>query len=353
MKRLTARATPRRSSGVQRGRRSGLHAALTGLIGGLMVGLLLLAGVALARDGRGAAKETRRAKPPAAVWDRNTAKTFQDDAFVELAGVRPDFAAEAVKMVSAGASQAAGAGNAGGASAGGAGGFKWSTLVSEETLTDEVKDLKGPLTAAVVSQSEFKGGGYDKARDAFSTVALVFGVIAAYDQDIRWQKHAETARDLFGRVGSNCKVGTDQSFAESKLRVADLEALLDGNPPNAKADRDEDFRWSQVAGRSALMSRLEQADGTLGAAIASKGDFDKALESVLHDAEIVAMIGEAIQRPDYEDHDDAAYVGYASTMRDAAVKMREAARKKDYDAARSALGELKKSCDACHGEYRG
>ena len=225
-------------------------------------------------------------------------------------------------------------------------------MVSEETLTDEIKDMKSVLVGAVASQSDFKGGGYDKAREAFSAVALAFGVIAAYDQEIRWKKDAETARDLFARVGSNCKVGTDQSFNESKLRVVDLESLLDGIAPSARPDREDDFRWSQVAGRPALMSRLELADATLAAAGAAKADFDKAVDRVLRDAEIVAVIGEVIQQADYEYFDDDTYRGYASAMRDAALRVRSAAQKKDYEAARAALGELKKSCDSCHGDYR-
>jgi cytochrome c556 len=32
--------------------------------------------------------------------------------------------------------------------------------------------------------------------------------------------------------------------------------------------------------------------------------------------------------------------------------VRDACLKKDSDAARAAAGELKKSCDSCHGEYR-
>jgi hypothetical protein len=117
-----------------------------------------------------------------------------------------------------------------------------------------IKDAKLMLLGAVSSPSDFKGGGYDKAREAFSAVALAFGVIAAYDQEIRWKKDAETARDLFARVGSNCKVGTEQSFNESKLRVADLESLLDGIAPTARADREDDFRWSQTAGRPATVT---------------------------------------------------------------------------------------------------
>jgi hypothetical protein len=313
---------------------------------GLIAWLACTGGFGVARDGRSATQPIRRAKPPGTAWDKNVSKTFHEDAFADLEGERPDFAAASRQSATAGPSQS------GTAASPAAGAFKWSALVSEETLTDEIKDMKGVLAAAVASQSDFKGGGYDKAREAFSAVALAFGVIAAYDQDIRWKKDADTARDLFARVGSNCKVGTDQSFNESKLRVADLESLLDGITPTARADREEDFRWSQVAGRPALMSRLEAADATLAAAGASKGDFDKAIDRVLRDAEIVAVIGEAIQQADYEFFDDDTYRGYSSTMRDAAIRVREAAKKKDYEAARAALGELKKSCDSCHGDYR-
>lgn len=317
-------------------------ALAVGLIGWLAVAC----GLSSAREVRAAPQAIRRAKPPSAAWDRNTAKTFHDDAFAELEGERPNFVASAQRPATAGVSQ----GDAATASA--AGRFAWSALVSEETLTDEIKDMKAVLVGTVASQSDFKGGGYDKAREAFSAVALAFGVIAAYDQEIRWKKDAETVRDLFARVGSNCKVGTDQSFNESKLRVADLESLLDGIAPTARADREEDFRWSQVAGRPALMSRLESADATLAAASGSKADFDKAVDRVVRDAEIVAVIGEAIQKADYEYFDDDTYRGYASAMRDAALRVRNAAQKKDYETARAALGELKKSCDTCHGDYR-
>jgi len=316
------------------------------LAAGLIAWMACTGGLGLARDSRSASHPIRRAKPPGTAWDKNVTKTFHEDAFADLDGERPDFAAASRKSATAGPSQA------GGEASPAAGGFKWSSLVSEETLTDEIKDMKSKLAGTVASQSDFKGGGYDKAREAFSAVALAFGVIAAYDQEIRWKKDAETARDLFARVGSNCKVGTDQSFNESKLRVTDLESLLEGTSPTARADREEDFRWSQVAGRPPLMTRLESADATLAAAGASKGDFDKSLDLVVRDAEIVAVIGEVIQQADYEFFDDETYRGYASTMRDAALRVREAAKKKDYEAARAALGELKKSCDTCHGDYR-
>lgn len=315
----------------------------------LLVALVAIASLGLSSAGQAAPGKrsgpVRRAPPPAGPWDKATAATFFTDAFGELDGERPDFARSS-------ATRGPGDETAVATVASGAGGFKWSALVSEGTLTDEVKDRRGLVAEAIGSPSGFKGGGYDKARQAYSAVALAFGVIAAYDGDVRWKKDAATARDLFARVGFNCKVGTDQSFAESKARFEDLEALLEGNQPQGKPERDEDFAWSQVAARPALMQRLEEAEKLLGASTADKGDFTKAAERILHEAEMVAVIGEVIQQSDFEYHDDDTYRGYSSAMRDAAVQVREAVKKGDYEAARSGVGSLKKSCDACHGDYR-
>jgi len=323
------------------------------------VRLVIFASVALAavisraaprRVDRAASVEKVRARPPA-TWDKAAESVFFDDAFDTLEGERPDFSA----LASSGRAPAATV-NAisAGPQAASAGGFKWSTLVSPDTLADEVKDMKARVTAAASSVTDFKGGGYDEARVGFSTIALAFAVMAEHDGDVRWKKKdAEQARDLFARVGANCKVGTPQSFAEAKARIDDLGTLLDGSPIEATAEREEDFKWSQVAGRPALMGRLETADEVLAACVASKDEFTKQAEKLLHEAEMVAAIGEAIQRPDYEYHDDDTYRGYAAGMRDAAVKARDAALKSDYDAARTAVGALKKSCDSCHGDYRG
>ena len=312
-----------------------------------VVWILLAHQTAAAQMGRArtVAKARLRATPPGPTWDKASQASFFDDAFLTLTGDRPDFG-------SVSAPTRAEATDSPPSESAPAGGFRWSSLVSPDTLVDEIKDTKGLVAAAVASPSDFKGGGYDKAREGFSSVALAFGVIAAHDGDVRWKKDAVTARDLFARVGFNCKVGTDQSFSESRARVADLETLLDGSPLKTQAEREEDFLWSQVAARPALMSRLEVADEFLGGAIASKSDFTKQVEKVLHEIEMVAVISEVIQQKDFEYHDDDGYRAYAAAMRDAAVKAREGATKGDYDGVRASVGAIKKSCDSCHADYR-
>jgi hypothetical protein len=312
----------------------------------LVAAISLSAAQADADPRRRSPAESVRARPPA-TWDKATETAFFDDAFATLEGERPRFDDGRDSQNQGGAAPAPPSPDDSGD------GFMWSAVVSPDTLTDEIKDMKARVDAAVASASDFKGGGYDDARVGFSAIALAFAVIAAHDGDVRWKKDAQQARDLFARVGANCKVGTAQSFAEAKARVADLGTLLDGGSIEASAVREDDFKWSQVAGRPALMARLEMADALVAAAVASKDDFTKQAEKLLHETEMIATIGEVIQRPDYEYHDDDTYRGHAAAMRDAAIQARDAAAKNDYEAARTAVGTLKKSCDTCHGDYRG
>jgi hypothetical protein len=308
------------------------------------IGLGAMAGAALAAKDQ-PPRPFPRSRPPAAEWDAASTGIFAPDAFRELVGPRPDFSGARAEALASGGEAAATTGRA-------AGGFEWSTLVSGDTLTDEIKDQKDAVAAAVTNPSAFKGGGYDSARRAFSTLALAFGLIAAHDEDIRWQRDADTARRLFGRAGFNCKVGTDQSFAEAKLCLEDLAGMLDGNPPRRKPENENGFLWSNVAARPALMARLEEAEKRLAAGLASAGEFGKQRDLVVHEAELVAAIGEVIQQPDFEYNDDDTYRGFAAAMRDAAVAVRAACESKNYDAARAAAGELSKACTDCHGGYR-
>lgn len=305
----------------------------------LGIWLLVVASVAAAQRPR----EVRRSKPPAG-WDKAATGTFYDDAFATLEGNRPQFARPSgggrtkepgVPMATPGTS------------------FKWSTIISADTLVDEIKQARAATKAAVAKVSEFKAGGYKKVRVAFGSAAAAFGVIAAYDTDVRWKSDAAAARDLIARAGLNCKVGTDQSLSEVKERVADLDMLLEGSNLTSRPDRDEDFLWSQVADRPVLMMRLEAAEGLAASAASSKSEFVRQVERLVHEAEMTAVIAEVIQQRKYDDHEDAEYRQHAAAMRAAALQLREAAQRKDYEAAQTAVGNLKKSCDACHAGYRG
>jgi len=322
--------------------KSGLNSA-----GGPMFPLLLLFLAAVCDGAERPGQAARRSAAPPSAWDASQSGAFSDDAVSTLQGVRPNFPARhsgpAAPGTDAGPDSAADHPQR----------PKWSFLVSEATLTDEIKDFTSVATAATTRPTEFKGGGFDRARKAFAALAFAFAVIAEHDQDVRWKKDAANARDLFSGIGFHCNAGTDESLAEARLGVLDLESLLQGSGPMRQSDRAGDFLWSQVADRPTLMQRLGAADEAIGGGVASEEEFARSQGRLLHEAEIVAAVAEVVRMPDFEDHDDGTYRTYSERMRDAALNLREACTKADYRAARSAAGELKKSCAACHGDYRG
>jgi len=313
------------------------HAAVA--VAGLV--LVALGTEPAAGQSRSRPSESRRSRPPAGAWDKVTAETFLPDAFSTLDGPRPSFQPSPVGPPADGATNSPAAA------------VRWSALVSPDTLTDEVKDAKASLDDVCRNAGTFKGGGFDAARASFGALAVAFGVIDAYDGDVRWKKNAAVARDLFARAGLTCVAGTDDAYAEAKARLEDLAAMFDGRAPAATADRSADFRWSEAASRPTLMVRLEQAFDAMRPTVASAADFERKRGDLLHAAEIVAVLGEIIQQPDFADHDDDTYRGYSSAMRDAAGAARAACERKDYDAARAAVGRIEKACADCHGDYRG
>jgi hypothetical protein len=201
--------------------------------------------------------------------------------------------------------------------------------------------------------TSFKGGGYKEARKSFSLLATLFGVIAEYDGPVRWKPQAPGIRDLMARAGFNCKVGTDGSYTEAKLRKSDLEDLVRGGTIKVPGGAEPKAKWGKVSDRPPLMQRMEQAhQQNLAVWTADAGEFKKNTDQILHEAQLLAMIAEVIQREGYEYSDDATYLGYARQMQAAALGVVEAAKEKNFEGARKATGQIGKACSKCHEGYR-
>ncbi|MGC4002027.1 MAG: hypothetical protein QM811_02310 [Pirellulales bacterium] len=204
----------------------------------------------------------------------------------------------------------------------------------------EIKSYQNGVSADVKSISEFNGGGYKRSRIAYSMLAVMFAIIDEYDGDIRFKKDALAARELFGRVGGNLKVNTPQSFNESKARAEDLGNLIRGDSLTAPPGIDPKAKWSEkVANRPPLMTRLNVAtEERLNKALSDAGTFNKSLETVLQESQVVAAISAGIQREGYEHTDDNTYLGFAHDMQKSAMEISAAAKAKNYDGARAAYG---------------
>jgi cytochrome c556 len=101
------------------------------------------------------------------------------------------------------------------------------------------------------------------------------------------------------------------------------------------------------------MTRIEKAQQEgLTPALANAGEFKKNSDKILHEAQILAVLGEVITREGYEFADDDTYLGYARELRDHALEIIDAVKQKNYEAARKAGGQIDKACSSCHEGYR-
>jgi hypothetical protein len=303
------------------------------------LGLALVAG--LASESRGAAP-ARRARPPS--FSKSIADVFFLDAREKLVGPRPGKVVDDAAV--AGSPEPSAQRPQGGE------GPAWSTLIGAEVVEDEIKAQQIQLGEVVQNASKFKGGQYQRARRQFSMLATLFAIDAQYDQKMRWQREAAGMRDLLGRAGFNCKVGTDASYHEARARWEDLQNLVRGNPPSLPA-AEPDSSWAQVADRAPLMKRLEQAQQQgLTPWTASAGEFSRHADQLSHEAQLIAALAEVIGRDGYEFSDDETYRQYAHEMQAEAQAARDAVEQKNYELARQAVTGINKACVNCHEGFR-
>jgi hypothetical protein len=289
--------------------------------------------------------------PPPRKWDDSVRKAFFDNALDQLVGSRPDFGAE--RPAGGGTTPTGSDSPAPGAGNDGADGYAWSALIAAETLEGEIKTNTTELASVVSNPGRFKGGTYKDARRLFSTTAVMLGIIARYDGEVRWQEQAELLCERVGHAGFNCKVGTDQSHNEAKLRQEDLNQLLRGGNVEGEAPAETPL-WSEVSDRPPLMQRMDAAkEERLLKWTASTQDLNAHREEALREAQLLAAFARVIQDEGYESATDEAYLEYARQLQAGALEVIEALKADDVNRAQAGMGNVTKACNGCHGDYKG
>lgn len=285
----------------------------------------------------GAAEKPPRAQPPE--FSEEDRAAFFDNAFDVLVGPRPNYGAESEATATD--------------STGGPVTAAWSQWVDEDTLEIEIKRLARQAEDATRSAAAFKGGESRRAADALGQAAMAFAVIAQHDGAPRWRDEADRLAPHFGRAAAAAESKTDGGYRLAQAAAEDLTALVRGARPDVD-DADTSVEWGALASRSSLMRRMETADeGRLPEWTVDRRTFRRNVDEVRHEAQVLALLAEAIVAPGADDADDPGYAAYARQLRDAAVRLRAAAEDTDQPAAAEAAGAIRQSCLDCHSDYRG
>ena len=231
--------------------------------------------------------------------------------------------------------------------------FAWSKIISAETATNEIKSYRADVAESIRNIGVFKAGGHRQVRRQFSVLAVMFGVIAEYDQSIRWKQNAAAARVAFARAAVNAKAADDNTFNESKARSQNLDDMVQGSSVEFPTPPAGDVKWPDVAERRQLMLRLDLAfEKRLRPAVADAGQLTKSREQALHEAEMIAAIAEIIGREGYESADDAEYQKHGKELKQGALAATAAVRDNNIGEAQKAVGTMGKACTECHGAFK-
>ena len=296
----------------------------------------------------------RRVRPPQ--FDPADSRgVFFEDAFEEgLVGERPADLGGSVALPAGGGATPGQPAADPGAGGGNGSGFAWSTVISAETLENEVEAAKIRVDTLITTPGRFAGQDYKQARREFSLLALLMGIIAEYDGEVRWQDSAAASRDLFAHTAANCKVGTTQVFNEARFRQADLQDIVGGGTLQSEPEeRMGDFSWEQVVDRTPLMQWLEHTEAALRPNTANENAFNANKDEVRRQAELMAAIAVALSQEGMDDVGDDDYDNFCQQLQSAAMNIAEATKLNNAASASQAMGSASQSCTECHQFYRG
>jgi hypothetical protein len=317
----------------------------------LLLALLFLSPPALAQS------RPKRARLPNFSPSAGQGIFFENVFEQGLQGPRPANLGQAAAPVAAGGANSGGSSSpapaAAGAEGGGGGLYPWSKVVSPTTLEDEVKTLKLATDQSVTTPTKFAGGDYRTVRRDFSILAMLFGIVAEYDGEVRWKDSAPAARDLFARTAANAKVGTQQVYNEAKQRRDQLGDLLNGVRIENQSSEPK-TNWSEAVSRAPLMQKLEAVyQSKVLPWTGNPGDFKANADELKRHAEIVAAVAEVLKQEGMEDASDSEYTQHCDHMKQAALEIVGAIKENNQDQAAKAAGQIGQACSQCHELYRG
>ncbi len=233
-----------------------------------------------------------------------------------------------------------------------AAGDGWSAIIAPGTLENEIKRLEQELRSKLSTPGRFKSD-YAEFHQMFSVLSALMGIIMEYDSDVRWKDQAPEVLASVARAAANARVGTVQAFQYSKQQIEYLTEMVRGGNFSGTEPPVETMEWGEIAWRSPLMQRLEQAmSQSLKPDLASNTEFTSNIERVMHEAEIVGALARVLCQEGMDEADEEDYVQYARAMQQAALELVQAARQQNYDQAAQAANAIEQSCSDCHAEWR-
>ena len=289
--------------------------------------------IALATDA-----QAERADPPEFTPEEEA--VFFENAHDQLVGPRPEYGAVAPKAPTQKTESGEGRSS-----------VAWSDWVESDRLESEIKRQAKILAQATTSVARFNGGGYREASDSLGMVSVLMAITSEHSEEPRWYDQAASYRDHF--ADGDGLEADEPSYETAKARAFDLSDLVRGSRPEV-ADATTEVDWSELATRGGLMRRMAEAqEKRLPEWLIDRRSLRRNSEEVRHEAQMLAVLAEALLRPGAYDGEDQEYQTPALELRQAAEDLDHAAESGDLETAQEALKVIGRACAECHEGYRG
>jgi len=228
---------------------------------------------------------------------------------------------------------------------------EWATLIAGEAIESEIKALNTATQLHVKAKGTFSANGYKKARVNFSVGSVMFGIIAQYSGEVRWKEQAPAMRDVLGNAAAACKDSNDSAFKKAKEDSEMLNELVRGSKIDLPKAAETPPAWPDLAELHDVMMRMESGFNLkLKDMTSSKDMFSASKDEILHEAQILAALGQVIQDSGY--NEEADYKQFAAQIRAQALELATAVRQDAFENATQAMGVLGQTCDACHAKHK-
>ena len=234
--------------------------------------------------------------------------------------------------------------------AAGGGGLVWSDFISIDVVQDETKKLRNQITTDMQGPGSYNKKCKDISWDAAALAGLA-GIGIEHSEAASWKSNAHFIRDFCSELSSASGQPGKEYFDKSKVAYEKLASVFGGTVPADAGDVVAKRPFSETAERSGLMKRIEKASEWLRLNINTEAKLKSELETIQHEAMLIAAFGKIIAMEGYPDTEEADYQKYATDLITGGKEAGEAA--KDMNSAKftESINKIGKSCTECHPKY--
>jgi cytochrome c556 len=225
----------------------------------------------------------------------------------------------------------------------------WKSVVDVDVLDAEIKRIRNELKAALKSNGTY-GARFQEVSTLGGTAAAVGEIVLEHPGPVSWKKNATAVRDLGSRIHESSSAIGGKAYDATKNAFDELVDVLDGNASSSGAAARRDF--SEVAGREAVMKRMDQSFQWLKKNGSSPQVFRKDRAQALHESSMLAAFCRVIVSGRYDSADDPKYKAHADELSKDAAGVLSAVRSANAGQLGEAVTRVQKRCDACHADFR-